>query len=98
MTSVSKNYEEDLQRKKRILLCILYGSIILVFAISITLFIGIVLTTYEGPPSPKDAANNNWKKLAGSIISGLYLVFLVIYIFTLSLLISRLKKLYGGYY
>jgi hypothetical protein len=92
------NYEQGLNTKKKSLVVVLVASIVLVIAISITFTTGIILTTYVGEPSEKDRINENWKNYSNLVISGLYLAFLIIYIFTLTLLISRLKKLYGGYY
>lgn len=69
----------------------------LVASIFTTLFIAILVTTYDGPLN-RNEPNEILKVVTKSIISLLLLIFLVLYIFTLSILISHLKKEYKSFY
>ena len=96
-TEQTQQYEEQIKKSQRRLFALLISVIILVVLSFTGLFIAIITTTYLGPFS-WDQPNEKIQFVTTQIISLIFLIYLVVYIVTLTILITRLKKRYGNFY
>ena len=95
-TDQTYHFEEIMNKKRKRQFCVLISVLILVGSIFTSLFIAILATTYDG--IDLDEPNEILKVVTKSLISLILSIFLITYIFTLSILISHLKNKYRSFY